>query len=425
MSSSPDVDLSDPANRDLKKQNLVSRLNSLRESNGQSAFDGSNSDDSARLDRILDGYYSDKTSARINAYGEYLSLGGVNQNITDEVVDRFSVAFRDRSHFSNIDGVSPVAPGAAFGSTYVDSFLQGTGSLVRGFGEVLQDNPVARYSLEGLDFAGGPALYLARKALVNFTPAGTLLEDAQQGIVGTISDKFTSTGYGERKSIDGGLGGLALISLAIGGVSSTLGRLEAVQSVLGNLGGKVSKAYSDVKTAAKLTNWVGPLSPNYASLSAATVPRSVFERLRIPFERIATVPYGVRQSVLSRTPQLLSGELAYVNPLTNELTAFVKGEKIAIDHIVPVNKILDPKVVPGINKLTREEIEILIHDELDLGNHVAIPSGFNSSKQDKLGNWTTYKGQALNESYAINLADTQSKILEKIQQWVATKTKGR
>ena len=424
-SQNSSLDLSDPANRDAKGKELASRLNTLRSANGLSAYDKNDAVDAARFNRILDDFYSEKAGTRINAYGDLLSMGGVNADHVDETVDRLTSAFRNKSYGVSLGAAEVPKPTAAFGSIMVDSFMQGTGGLVRGFGEVLQDNPVARYALEGLDFAGGPALYLARKALTNLTPAGELIEEVQQKAVGTISGKMTSTGYGETDSINGGVGGLTLISLAVGGVSSTLGRLEAVQGVLGNLRGKVSKAYSDVKTAVKLTDWVGPLSPNYASLSAASVSRSVFERLRLPFEKIATVPNGVRQMVLENTPRLPTGELAYVNPLTNTLTAFKEGEKIAIDHVVPVNKMLNPKYVNGVEKLTREEMEMLIHDEMGLGNHVAMPSGFNSSKQDKLGNWTEYKGQALNQTYAANLARAQQDILSQMQDWVNTRIKGR
>lgn len=86
---------------------------------------------------------------------------------------------------------------------------------------------------------------------------------------------------------------------------------------------------------------------------------------------------------------------------------------------------LDPRFNPNVAKLTREEMTAMIHDDIGTGNLVAMPSGLNSSKQDKFGNWTEYKGEKLDATYARNLAITQREIMEKIRDWVDTTTKGR
>jgi hypothetical protein len=230
--------------------------------------------------------------------------------------------------------------------------------------------------------------------------------------------------YNPEQSLAGGIGAFTLLSLAAGGVTSAVSRLSAVRSVIDTVKDRLNSAYSSVKAATRLTHYVGIVAPQLASLSAAAVPRSVFERLRKPFETIPTVTGRMRDDVLDAAP-LKNGKLAYIDPMTNQLKAFEEGERIAIDHVVPVNKMLDPAVVPGANKLTREEMEMLIHDEEGFGNLVALPSNLNSSKQDKLYDWNTFKGKPLDPVYRQNLIDAQAQIVEKMQKWVAQTVKGR
>lgn len=95
--------------------------------------------------------------------------------------------------------------------------------------------------------------------------------------------------------------------------------------------------------------------------------------------------------------------MGYIDPLTNRFTAAPVNGTMAVDHIFPSAEIVK---LPGFNTLTRQQMNNIIQDTVDLGNLQPLPKGFNSSKGSEL-NWTTYKGQALDKGYAATLADQQ------------------
>ncbi|MFK7965904.1 MAG: hypothetical protein AB8C46_18245 [Burkholderiaceae bacterium] len=105
---------------------------------------------------------------------------------------------------------------------------------------------------------------------------------------------------------------------------------------------------------------------------------------------------------------------AFVDPMTNELRQAKPGEKIHVDHTLPVNEIVN---LPGFTKLTPDQMRAIIQDDGDLlGNLQPMPSGLNMSKQHRVGEgWTHYKGEPLNPDYLSDLSDQQSAIRQRIQ----------
>ena len=49
-----------------------------------------------------------------------------------------------------------------------------------------------RYALEGIDFAAGPAVWAARKVIMEATPIGDMIEQGQGKIIGRFADQFAS-----------------------------------------------------------------------------------------------------------------------------------------------------------------------------------------------------------------------------------------
>ena len=105
---------------------------------------------------------------------------------------------------------------------------------------------------------------------------------------------------------------------------------------------------------------------------------------------------------------------AFVDPMTNEIRHARPGEKIHVDHTLPVNEIVN---LPGFTKLTPDQMRAIIQDDGDLlGNLQPMPSGLNMSKQHRVGEgWTHYKGEPLNPDYLSDLSDQQSAIRQRIQ----------
>jgi hypothetical protein len=103
--------------------------------------------------------------------------------------------------------------------------------------------------------------------------------------------------------------------------------------------------------------------------------------------------------------------MGYINPLTNKLTAAPFGETMAVDHIFPSSEIVQ---LPGFNTLTKQQMTSIIQDSTgELGNLQPLTKTFNSSKGSDL-NWTTYKSEDLNSTYATELRIQQLKIQQKV-----------
>jgi hypothetical protein len=112
-----------------------------------------------------------------------------------------------------------------FVGKYIDNAMVGTGNVLSTFGEYVESNPVAKYALEGLDIVTGPAAY----ALRNFTPVGDLINAAQSKVTGYISGGLQDVGRTEIDAQNGGIGGMAMLSV---GGSGFAGAYKGIRSAI-------------------------------------------------------------------------------------------------------------------------------------------------------------------------------------------------
>jgi hypothetical protein len=107
----------------------------------------------------------------------------------------------------------------SFISSDVDITLVGTGQLVEKFGKFVDDNPVAKYTLMGLDIAAGPAAYAVRQA-VEHSRIGEAIRDGQEAFVGYIGDKLSAVGFTAQEGNSGGVGAMTLLTVGAQGFTS-------------------------------------------------------------------------------------------------------------------------------------------------------------------------------------------------------------
>ncbi len=96
----------------------------------------------------------------------------------------------------------------------------------------------------------------------------------------------------------------------------------------------------------------------------------------------------------------------YIDPLTGKLIK--TADNLAADHIFPKKLI---KEMPGFQKLTPEQQSAILNN---LQNFQGLPKSFNPSKGSKI-DWTTYKGEPLDPTYARELAELQEIMRKAIQ----------
>jgi len=160
---------------------------------------------------------------------DYLKLSGANGDQIAQIKDNFvqnGVVKFDKSYWSNPapDANTATARTDTFlGFRSVDSTIIGTGKVLTEFGEFVESNPIAKYSLMALDVASGPALYAVR----NTPGISDLLESATQFAGGKFAQGFAATGRNEVEAQAGGIGGVAALSVAGGGF---LGAVKGLKS---------------------------------------------------------------------------------------------------------------------------------------------------------------------------------------------------
>lgn len=117
---------------------------------------------------------------------------------------------------------------AAFGSGYVDEGLIGAGKLFESIATTINDNPVAKYALIGLDIAAGPVAFAAREA-ISRSPVGEYIERAETAVSDFVAGRLVNVGNSISDSERGGVGALGLIGSVSGG--ATKGFNKAVRAV--------------------------------------------------------------------------------------------------------------------------------------------------------------------------------------------------
>uniref|UniRef100_UPI0006856478 polymorphic toxin-type HINT domain-containing protein n=1 Tax=Zooshikella ganghwensis TaxID=202772 RepID=UPI0006856478 len=106
----------------------------------------------------------------------------------------------------------------------------------------------------------------------------------------------------------------------------------------------------------------------------------------------------------------------YLDPLTNKLVTPGKDVVMSPDHVYPVSKIRE---MTGFNRLTKSQQQAIVHDTVGLDNIQALPKSLNESKSNLIGrDWKTYKGEALDPNYLMNLEERQIAARDRIQKQI-------
>jgi hypothetical protein len=115
----------------------------------------------------------------------------------------------------------------------VDVTMIGAGELVQEFGKKIEENPVAKYALMGLDIAAGPAAFAIRQG-IDHSFIGDAIRNGQEAFVEHVGGKLSGVGYSDSESLSGGVGGLTLLMMGaqgfVGGVKNVVNTLEQVAS---------------------------------------------------------------------------------------------------------------------------------------------------------------------------------------------------
>lgn len=172
---------------------------------------------------------------RTQLTADYLALKGASQDQIDQVLG----TLRDNTILPQVEQAD--ASGANIpeivvtGSTPTDQtalekyghVLVGAGNIFQSVGDAIDNNPLAKYTLLGLDVASGPALYVARQAL-DASPVGDFKRGLEAEAAGYVAGGLADVGYTQSESAIGGGGALGLAELALGGAvaaARTVGKL--------------------------------------------------------------------------------------------------------------------------------------------------------------------------------------------------------
>lgn len=170
------------------------------------------------------------TGQRLARTNDYLSLiratdeqiSAVNRNYADAGIG-------DKSHWQSVpqgDGMATAGVAtrtrAFLGTTLLDDGVIGVGNVVTRFGQFVDSNPIAKYTLEGLDIISGPVMYGVRHI-----PAVDRLTGAVVGEVANFfSDGFAEAGRPNIEAQNGGVGGVTALSVGASGFAGAVKRLD-------------------------------------------------------------------------------------------------------------------------------------------------------------------------------------------------------
>ncbi|HWW71517.1 MAG TPA: HNH/ENDO VII family nuclease, partial [Duganella sp.] len=243
----------------MQTRQLRSGINAERSARGLSPIDSNDQDSMDAILDIVQARGRKTVGGRLMGYADQLRMYGVDESDVTQVIGSLNDSFHGRADVTAVPGVDmsdenkAILTGlptpertAAFGLMAVDNVLQGAGRLVKSFGDTLANTPWARYALEGIDFAAGPAIWAARKAVTELTPVGEMIEHGQEKIVGMFADRFASAGYSADDATVGGLGGLTLGTMMSSGAAGALGRLSGLSNMLASVRNRLSAMAPDV-----------------------------------------------------------------------------------------------------------------------------------------------------------------------------------
>lgn len=198
---------------------------------------------------------------------EYLSLAGASQDIIDRVHSEYGangilpktgrvdvipggpdLSAEELTNATAADGAPTPGKPRSFINTYVDNAMIGSGQVITKFGQLIEENPFAKYALIGLDVAAGPAAFAVRTA-VSQSPVGAVIREMQDAAIGFVSDNLEEVGRNQVDAQNGGVGAMALITLGTtslaNGIKSIGNAMEqfAARGVLRKNMGLTDRAY--------------------------------------------------------------------------------------------------------------------------------------------------------------------------------------
>ncbi|WP_141749452.1 hemagglutinin repeat-containing protein [Duganella phyllosphaerae] len=117
-----------------------------------------------------------------------------------------------------VDYTTTDKQGVFLGTKVIDKGTQGVGKVLTEVGKAVDSSPVAKFTLEALDFASGPVIYG-----VNQIPVVEDLKNRATGaLTGFFADGFKEAGYDQPASNDGGVGGGAITMVGLGGFAGLI-----------------------------------------------------------------------------------------------------------------------------------------------------------------------------------------------------------
>lgn len=90
---------------------------------------------------------------------------------------------------------------------------QGIGNVLRQIGAAFDSSPVAKFTLEGLDFVSGPVIYGVKKIAV----VEDLKNQAMGMVIEYFREGFNEAGYDQVAAENGAVGGWVIVSVGLGG----------------------------------------------------------------------------------------------------------------------------------------------------------------------------------------------------------------
>ncbi len=175
------------------------------------------------------------TAQRLSRTNDYLGLLGATDEQISAVNRNYADAgIGDKSHWQNVAQADDTiiakantAQATSFlGKKILDDGIIGIGEVVSKFGQFVDNNPIAKYTLEGLDIISGPVMYGVRQidAVKQFTGA----------VVGKIADffadGFANAGRSDIEAQNGGVGGVSALSAGVSGFAGAVKGLGSFTS---------------------------------------------------------------------------------------------------------------------------------------------------------------------------------------------------
>ena len=163
---------------------------------------------------------------------DYIKLGGATDEQVGQVLDLYAKnnLLPPRGEVS----VGEILPGdtpmayepqtprpSAFGSPYVDDALVGAGNVFNKIGQTINDNPIAKYALIGLDVVAGPVAFGARQA-IEHSPLGDLKHAIEERVADYSAGKLVEANRDVQQAELGGVGTVGLIEMVGGGALAGL-----------------------------------------------------------------------------------------------------------------------------------------------------------------------------------------------------------